>query len=169
MALGRDDACSAISDATAADIDKAAASRSLQILQGEGLVETVRRGREMKIRLTGAGRSLRSKLKTESDRRDGRLRRTDLDVEAGDREVVHPLVCRHPRTGRRHLFVNRTYAQRFDGMTTEESAPLLAFLYDHCGRFDLICRVRWRANDVLVWDNRCRCTRVTVEGDRPVR
>jgi len=73
MALGHEDVCSAISAATAADIDKAAASRSLQVLQGEGLVETVRRGREMQIRLTADGRSLRSKLKAASDRRDRRL------------------------------------------------------------------------------------------------
>ena len=73
MALGREEACSAISVATAADIDKAAASRSLQILQSGGLIETIRRGREMQIRLTGAGRSLRTKLKSASDRRDGRL------------------------------------------------------------------------------------------------
>ena len=124
-----------------------------------------------------------SQYRAQQRRYDATSTRTDLDVEAGDREVVHPLVCRHPRTGRPHLFVNRTYAQRFDGMTTEESAPLLAFLYDHCGRFDLTCRVRWRPNDVLVWDNRCTMhravpdyagfdrlmTRVTVDGDRPVR
>ena len=123
-----------------------------------------------------------SQYRAQNRRYDATSTRTDLDVEAGDREVVHPLVCRHPRTGRRHLFVNKTYAQRFDGMTTEESAPLLAFLYDHCGRFDLTCRVRWRPNDVLVWDNRCTMhravpdyagfdrlmTRVTVDGDRPV-
>ena len=124
-----------------------------------------------------------SQYRAQNRRYDATSTRTDLDVEAGDREVVHPLVCRHPRTGRRHLFVNRTYAQRFDGMTTEESAPLLAFLYDHCGRFDLTCRVRWQPNDVLVWDNRCTMhravpdyagfdrlmTRVTVDGGRPVR
>ena len=114
---------------------------------------------------------------------DASSTRTDLDVEAGDREVVHPLVCRHPRTGRRHLFVNKTYAQRFEGMTPEESAPLLAYLFEHCGRFDLTCRVRWQPNDVLVWDNRCTMhravpdyaghdrlmTRVTVAGERPAR
>jgi len=71
--MGDEDACSAISAATAADIDKAAASRSLQVLQGEGLVETIRRGREMQIRLTDAGHSLRSELKKASDRRDRRL------------------------------------------------------------------------------------------------
>jgi DNA-binding MarR family transcriptional regulator len=73
MALGRDEAYSATSAASAADIDKAAASRSLQVLQGEGLVETIRRGREMQIRLTAAGRALRVRLKAASNRRDGRL------------------------------------------------------------------------------------------------
>ena len=73
MALGREVACSAISAATAADIDKAAASRSLQALQNAGLVEAVRRGREMEVRLTAAGRGLRDRLKAETDRRDGRL------------------------------------------------------------------------------------------------
>jgi DNA-binding MarR family transcriptional regulator len=75
MALGREEACSAISAATAADIDKAAASRSLKILEADGLVESMRRGREMRIRLTPAGRHLRSRLKTATDRRDRRLTR----------------------------------------------------------------------------------------------
>lgn len=73
MALGLEASCTAIAAATAADIDKAAASRSLQVLEGEGLVETIRPGREMQIRLTSAGRRLRSRLKVASDRRDGRL------------------------------------------------------------------------------------------------
>lgn len=124
-----------------------------------------------------------SLYRAQNRRYDATSTRLDLDVEAGDREVVHPLVCRHPRTGRRHLFVNRTYAQRFDGMTPEESAPILAFLYEQCARFELSCRVRWRANDVLVWDNRSTMhkavpdyaghdrlmTRVTIDGQRPVR
>src|SRR5690606_37649169 len=73
MALGREKSCSGISAATAADIDKAAASRSLKTLEAGGLVESVRRGREMQIQLTTAGRHLRSRLKTATDRRDRRL------------------------------------------------------------------------------------------------
>ena len=124
-----------------------------------------------------------SLYRAQQRRFDAASTRTDLDVEAGDRETVHPLVCRHPRTGRPHLYVNRTYAQRIDGMTPEESAPLLAFLYEHCARFDLSCRVRWHAHQVLVWDNRCTMhravadyagfdrymTRVTIDGERPAR
>lgn len=130
-----------------------------------------------------ATRIFGSAYRAQQQRFDATSTRSDLDLEAGDREVVHPLVCRHSRTGRRHLYVNRTYAQRIDGMTVEESAPILAFLYEHCARFDLTCRVRWRANQVLVWDNRSTMhravadyagfdrmmTRVTIAGGRPAR
>ena len=53
----------------------------------------------------------------------------NLDVDAGDKEQLHPLVCTHPISGRRFLYVNQVYAQRFDGMTEIESQPLLRFLY----------------------------------------
>lgn len=78
----------------------------------------------------------------------------DLDIAAGDRETLHPLVCTHPVSGRRFLFVNQVYVQRFDGMTEAESRPLLQFLYDHCARFENTCRIRWQKDQVLVWDNR---------------
>ncbi|CAN7770818.1 TauD/TfdA family dioxygenase [Pseudorhodoferax sp. LjRoot39] len=105
----------------------------------------------------------------------------DLDIEAGDREMVHPLVCTHPGSGRRFLFVNQVYAQRFEGMTEAESRPLLQFLYDHSARFEHTCRVRWKKDQVLIWDNRCAMhkaipdyigrdrymTRTTIAGDRP--
>lgn len=78
-----------------------------------------------------------------------------MDVEAGDREVLHPLVVTHPGSGRRGLYVNQVYCQRFEGMTEAESRPLLQFLYDHASRFDFTCRIRWQKNQVLVWDNLC--------------
>lgn len=107
--------------------------------------------------------------------------RTDVDIEAGDREMVHPLVCTHPATGRRFLYLNRVYAQRLHGMTEQESRPLLDFLYEHCSRFELTVRVRWAPDQVLIWDNRAAMhkaiadyagrarlmTRVTIAGPRP--
>ncbi|MBL0422898.1 TauD/TfdA family dioxygenase [Ramlibacter sp. AW1] len=109
--------------------------------------------------------------------------RTDLSVEEGDREMVHPLVCTHALSGRKFLYVNKTYSQRFEGLTVEESAPILAYLLEHCARFDFTCRARWHNDQVLVWDNRCTMhkaipdyagrdrylTRVTVAGARPSR
>jgi alpha-ketoglutarate-dependent taurine dioxygenase len=107
--------------------------------------------------------------------------KVDLDIEAGDKETVHPLVCTHPGSGRRFLYVNQVYVQRFEGMTELESAPLLRFLYDHCARFENTCRVRWQKDQVLIWDNRAAMhkaipdyigrarymTRTTVAGEPP--
>ena len=44
------------------------------------------------------------------------------DAELAPTESVHPVVRTHPETGRKCLFVNRSYTMRFDGMTEEESS-----------------------------------------------
>ena len=107
--------------------------------------------------------------------------KVDLDIEAGDREQIHPAVCTHPISGRRFLYVNQVYVQRFEGMTEPESLPLLRFLYDHCARFENTCRVRWQKDQVLIWDNRAAMhkaipdyigrarymTRTTIAGEPP--
>ncbi|OWT61862.1 taurine dioxygenase [Candidimonas nitroreducens] len=109
--------------------------------------------------------------------------RTNLSIEEGDREVSHPLVCTHAVSGRKFLYVNKTYSQRIEGLTNEESAPILQYLLDHSSRFDFTCRARWHDDQVLIWDNRCTMhraipdytgqyrylTRVTIGGPRPAR
>ena len=112
---------------------------------------------------------------------DASSARQDIDPSLGDRENVHPVVCTHPRTGRKFLYINRVYVQRIDGMTEAESKPLLDFVYEHTSRFEFTCRVRWRNNQLLIWDNRASMhkaisdypgkfrylVRTTVAGDRP--
>jgi DNA-binding MarR family transcriptional regulator len=73
LALGQLGTSSAIRAAEAADIDKAAASRSLQILVRGGFIETVRHGRSMEIRLSNEGEALHGSLRTASKKRDKRL------------------------------------------------------------------------------------------------
>ena len=103
------------------------------------------------------------------------------DPEA-DKEIEHPLVCVHPETGRRMLFINPTYTTRFKGMTVKQSKPLLDELYAHCVRPEFSCRVRWCCNTVALWDNRCTIHyavndydgyrrlmyRTTIAGERPL-
>jgi taurine dioxygenase len=93
----------------------------------------------------------------------------------------HPVVRTHPETGRKALFVNRAFTVAFEGMTPEESAPLLDFLYARCTTPDLTCRHVWRKGDLVMWDNRSvqhyaihdhgdadrTLHRVTVDGDAP--
>ena len=70
-------------------------------------------------------------------------------------ESIHPVVRTHPETGQKGLFINSIYVHRFDGMTVEESAPLLNFLYDQSTKPEYTCRFRWRTGSVAFWDNRC--------------
>jgi len=104
------------------------------------------------------------------------------DAEWREHVAEHPVVRTHPETGRKGLFINRSYTQRFSGMTAEESRPLLEFLYQHATRPELTCRFRWENGSVTVWDNRCVMHiavndvwehprimhRVQMCGDRPV-
>ncbi len=101
---------------------------------------------------------------------------------SADREVLHPVVRVHPVTGRRALFVNPVYTQRFEGMTEAESRPLLQFLFDHATRPEFQVRLRWTPGTLAIWDNRCLLHlaindydgsrrllhRTTVAGERPL-
>jgi taurine dioxygenase len=80
--------------------------------------------------------------------------RENTSEDVGDKEQVHPVVRTHPRTGRKGLFVNRVYTQRFEGWTAEESAPLLGYLYSLLDKPEYGLRASWSPHMVLMWDNR---------------
>ena len=80
----------------------------------------------------------------------GRLGNPELATQ----DAVHPVVIRHPDTGRETLYVNKTFTVRFDGWTEDESRPLLDFLYAHGARPEFSCRFRWRKDSLALWDNR---------------
>lgn len=70
--------------------------------------------------------------------------------------AVHPIVRTHPETGKKALYVGHPEtAQQIEGMTKEESRPLLDFLYAHSTSPDNIYRHMWQVGDVVMWDNRC--------------
>jgi taurine dioxygenase len=73
---------------------------------------------------------------------------------AVEEQFIHPVVVKHPETGRRILYVNPTYTVRFDGWTEQESKPLLQFLFEQGSSPENICRFDWEVDSVVFWDNR---------------
>ena len=67
----------------------------------------------------------------------------------------HPVVRVHPETGRKALYVNVAHTEAFEGMTAEESAPILQYLFRHQVQPEFTCRFRWRPGSIAFWDNRC--------------
>jgi taurine dioxygenase len=105
--------------------------------------------------------------------------RADLESR---QSAVHPVIRRHPETGRKALFVNSVFTKHIVGMKPAESEALLRFLYRHVETPDFSCRFRWRAGSLAMWDDRCtqhrvvadarpehrRMERVTLIGDVPI-
>jgi taurine dioxygenase len=68
--------------------------------------------------------------------------------------IAQPVVRVHPETGRKALYLGDK-VKRFDGLSEQESKPLIDYLNQHATRFEFIYRHQWRANDIVAWDNRC--------------
>jgi taurine dioxygenase len=68
---------------------------------------------------------------------------------------LHPLVRRHPETGRPALFVNMGYTIGIQGMNEAEATSLLMELFTHQTRPEFIYRHRWSPGLLTLWDNRC--------------
>lgn len=93
----------------------------------------------------------------------------------------HPVVRRHPVTGRKALFVNGNFTTRIDQLSDAESDRILDLLFSHVQSPDFQCRYRWRPGTLTLWDNRCLqhyavpdyesrriMHRLTISGDQPV-
>lgn len=87
-----------------------------------------------------------------------RTREDRIKEQGGEAKAYlaeHPAVRTHPETGRKALYVNVAHTVAFKGMTEEESAPLLQYLFRHQVRPEFTCRFRWRVGSLAFWDNRC--------------
>ncbi|QDW41292.1 TauD/TfdA family dioxygenase [Bradyrhizobium sp. KBS0727] len=76
------------------------------------------------------------------------------NTAAAAQDASHPVVMRHPETGRKTLYVNPGFTLHFEGWTAAESKPLLDFLYAHAARPEFQTRFRWREGSIAFWDNR---------------
>ncbi len=142
----------------------------------DGFKETLSR-----LRVVYSGRDIWSKNAKLDKDKQLRLRESHSFTEE-QLESVHPAVRSHPRTGRKALFVTPSYFKRFEGWNEEDSRGLLDHLAHLPHKLQYQCRVRWKPNTLIVWDNRflqhCgihdykderrHLVRTTIIGERPI-
>jgi taurine dioxygenase len=69
--------------------------------------------------------------------------------------AIHPLVCTHPDTGRRMLYLGRRRNAYLMGLDLPESEALLDELWDVVARPQFAWEHAWQVGDLVLWDNRC--------------
>ncbi len=111
--------------------------------------------------------------------RKGALAVTDVTQAPG---ALHPIVRRHPETGRAAIYLGRRTNAYIPGLPVQESEELLDALWAHCARPDFVYEHVWAVGDVVMWDNRSTIhrraafdaasrrymIRVQIKGDRPL-
>ncbi len=95
------------------------------------------------------------------------------------RSFTQPMVCTHPVTKKKALYVNRLMTESIVGMSEKDSDDLLKYLFEHQENKKFIYEHKWNIGDLLIWDNRCvlhsrsnfdaselrKLRRITVKGD----
>jgi len=80
---------------------------------------------------------------------------TAVDDPVTSPGTYHPLVCTHPETGRRALYLGRRRNAYIGGLSGAESELLLDQLWSFATRTELAWGHTWRPGDLVLWDNRC--------------
>ena len=75
-------------------------------------------------------------------------------VTATTLAASHPVAIANPETGRAQLFVNRLMSAYVEGLPEAEGDALLATLLAASEDPAIVYEHRWRAGDLVLWDNR---------------
>ena len=77
------------------------------------------------------------------------------NADKKDQQAVHPVVRTHDETGKKAVYVNSIHTLCLEGMSREESLPMLNYLYEQVQRPEYSFRLNWEENTLAMWDNRC--------------
>jgi taurine dioxygenase len=81
------------------------------------------------------------------------------------RDVEHPLIRKHPVTGRRALYVSEYIIRNIVGMDVLQSQVFLEGLVAYATEERFVYRHRWRKGDLVFWDNRATMHKATPYDD----
>jgi len=82
------------------------------------------------------------------------------DERAARPPAHHPLVRRHPGSGRRALFI-ASHASHIIGWPADEGRALLDELLAFATQPRFVYVHKWRVGDLVIWDNRCTLHRAS--------
>ena len=87
--------------------------------------------------------------------RSGKMQAKIPEFDKPTVPAVHPLIRKHPVTGRPSLYLTDIETTlHFEDMSPEESQPLIKYLIRHATRPEFTCRLDWKIGTLGVWDNR---------------
>jgi len=91
---------------------------------------------------------------------------TGVELDEDDESCAeHPVLSRHPVTGRMSLYLSTPQrCVSISGMSLEQSTQRVAYLFEFSTRDDNVLRHQWAPGDVVMWDNRCVMHRADHEG-----
>ena len=97
---------------------------------------------------------LRSPHVYESSQSPRKMAALSAEERAKVPQTVQPLVIRHPESGRAALYINTGRMEGIEGMDSDAAFELIDELYEHATQPKYEYRHRWRAGDMVIWDNR---------------
>jgi len=118
---------------------------------------------EMKKRLDGlqARHVYQSKY---SERKLPSLTEERRKIASGS--AIHPIVRKHPGTGRKAIYINPIRIEEIIGIPEQKALSLLDELLEHATQEKFQYRHKWKVGDLVIWDNRCLMHKAN--GDYPV-
>jgi alpha-ketoglutarate-dependent taurine dioxygenase len=96
--------------------------------------------------------------------RSNRDRKPTAEEIADAPDMIHPLVRTIPETGKKALFMGE-HASHLDGGPIEAGRARILELEAHATQDRFVYLHRWRAGDMLMWDNRCLLHRANANFD----
>ena len=95
--------------------------------------------------------------------------------------VIHPVIRKHPESGKSVIFVNSLFTTKIIELPRNESDAILKFLHEHIKTPEFTCRFSWKPNSIAFWDNRSTqhkpvndyfpahrmLERIAIDGDKP--
>ena len=69
-------------------------------------------------------------------------------------DCIHPVVVRHPETGRDAVFISETFTNGIVGMTAREGLEMTRLIQNHVTQSQFRVQVAYEPHQLAMWDNR---------------